>query len=87
MFPASVLMGYGCKYDKADSGGNYAPCPVSREKKKADNAFLRKAPIWNCLGKNFVGELPGNRRAILGISPTNDRPKWFKSDLGYFSHK
>jgi hypothetical protein len=35
------------------------------------------------LGHKFVGEIPGNRRAILGMFPTNDRPKRFNSKQGY----
>jgi hypothetical protein len=29
------------------------------------------------LGSRFVGEIPRNRRAFLGVSPTIDSLKWF----------
>jgi hypothetical protein len=35
------------------------------------------------LGQKFVGETPGYRRAILGFSPRNDRPRWYNHWQGY----
>jgi hypothetical protein len=34
---------------------------------------------YKLLGQTFVGELPGNRKAVLSISPANGTPKWFNS--------
>jgi hypothetical protein len=39
--------------------------------------------MLNHLGQNLVGEIAGNCRAILGIFPTNDSPKWFNMWQGY----
>jgi hypothetical protein len=38
------------------------------------------------MGRNLVGEIHRNRRAILDIVPTNDSHKWFNIRQGYGMH-
>jgi hypothetical protein len=38
---------------------------------------LSPAQVLNFSGQNSVGKNPENHGAILGVSPTNERPTWF----------
>jgi hypothetical protein len=42
-------------------------------------SLAKYCTTWSKLGENLVGDLPENREAILGASPTNDSIEWFNS--------
>jgi hypothetical protein len=48
-------------------------------------SMYRSHAILKRWSQNFEGNMPGNRRAISGIFPTNDGPKWFNTRQGYSS--